>query len=348
MRREARDTFACFGSSCSVLVMEDGPGGGADGAVAAARACLVSWHDRFTRFMPDSELSRLNADPRRVVPVTPVMARFASAVVEAAELTGGLVDATLLGELERAGYVGDLGEGLPLSTALGLAPSRRPAGPRAGSPWRMLSVDYSALTVERPPGLMLDSGGLAKGLFADVIAETLTGYASFAVECAGDVRVGGIPRQVLVASPFDGSALHAFELSDVGIATSGIGRRSWLDARGAPAHHLLDPSTGRPAFTGVVQATAIAPTALEAEARAKAAVLSGPERAASWLPHGGVIVLDDGSARVLQPSLASMSPAPARKSSWASSTRPTVSSSRPASAAMRVRSMPTSIGRSRG
>jgi thiamine biosynthesis lipoprotein len=36
-----------------------------------------------------------------------------------------------------------------------------------------------------------------------------------------------------------------------------------------PAHHLLDPATRRPAYTGVVQATALAPTALEGEALAK-------------------------------------------------------------------------------
>ena len=46
------------------------------------------------------------------------------------------------------------------------------------------------------------------------------------------------------------------------------------------------------------QATAIAPTAVEAEIRAKAAVLSGPDGAADWLPHGGVLVFDDGSHRV--------------------------------------------------
>ncbi len=79
------------------------------------------------------------------------------------------------------------------------------------------------------------------------------------------------------------------------MATSGIGRRSWLGPDGRPAHHLLDPSTGKPAFTGVVQATALAPTALEAEWRAKAAVLSGPDAAGDWLPHGGVVVRDDGS-----------------------------------------------------
>ncbi len=62
---------------------------------------------------------------------------------------------------------------------------------------------------------------------------------------------------------------------------------------------LLDPATGLPAYTGVVQATALAPTALEGEALAKAAVLSGPEGAAAWLPHGGVLVFDDGSHAVI-------------------------------------------------
>jgi thiamine biosynthesis lipoprotein len=112
------------------------------------------------------------------------------------------------------------------------------------------------------------------------------------------VRLGGadaLPRPVHVAGPFGDEGLHTVELADGGVATSGITRRSWLDARGRPAHHLLDPATGSPAFTGVVQATAIAPTALEAEVRAKAAVLSGPDAALCWLPHGGVVVFDDGS-----------------------------------------------------
>jgi thiamine biosynthesis lipoprotein len=124
------------------------------------------------------------------------------------------------------------------------------------------------------------------------------------VDCAGDLRVGGaagIARGVDVASPFDDSTLHTFALRDAGVATSGIGKRSWLDSRGEPAHHLLDPATGRPAFTGIVQATALAPTALEAEMRSKAAILSGPEGARDWLPHGGVIVFDDGEHDVINP-----------------------------------------------
>jgi len=49
---------------------------------------------------------------------------------------------------------------------------------------------------------------------------------------------------------------------------------------------------------GIVQATALAPTALEAEALVRVALLSGPQDAANWLSHGGLVVLDDGSHAV--------------------------------------------------
>ena len=289
--------FACFGSHCMVAVA----GEGADQAAREAEAALLGWHRRFTRFSPDSELSQLNADPRATVPVTPLMARFVQAAIDAARQTDGLVDATLLGGLEQAGYRRDLPGSLPLSIALGLAPARHPAAPARHARWAQVRVDALANTVSRPPGLRLDSGGVAKGLFADVLAERLAGFDAFAIDCAGDLRVGGdVSRRIDVASPFDGSTLHSYELERAGIATSGIGRRSWLDAHARPAHHLLDPSTQRPAFTGVVQATALAPTAFEAELRAKCAVLSGPEAAPGCLPDGGLLVLDDGTHHLIR------------------------------------------------
>jgi FAD:protein FMN transferase len=51
----------------------------------------------------------------------------------------------------------------------------------------------------------------------------------------------------------------------------------------------------------VVQATALAATAAEAEVRAKTALLSGPRASASWLPDGGVVVLNDGIVEVIEP-----------------------------------------------
>jgi thiamine biosynthesis lipoprotein len=246
----------------------------------------------------------LNGDPRERVPVSRMMAAIARAACVAGAMSGGLIDATLVDEIEGAGYESDLSQPLPLALALKLAPPRRPAAPNARPGWERLDVDTQRMTLTRPAGVKLDSGGLAKGLFADVLAATMTDRGSFAVNCAGDLAIGGregVIRPVNVESPFDGSILHTFNLRRTGVATSGIGRRSWLDAEGRPAHHLLDPSSSRPAFTGIVQVTALAPSALLAEIRAKAALLSGPGAAVSWLPDGGVIVLDDGSHRVLEP-----------------------------------------------
>jgi thiamine biosynthesis lipoprotein len=139
-------------------------------------------------------------------------------------------------------------------------------------------------------------------VFADEIAAGLANHRAFVVDCCGDMRLGGtaaVAREVHVESPFDSSVLHTFELDAGAVATSGIGRRAWLGADGEPAHHLLNPSTGRPAFTGVVQVTALAPTAAEAEMRSKAALLSGPDGAGAWLPHGGLVVLDGGERRLV-------------------------------------------------
>ena len=131
----------------------------------------------------------------------------------------------------------------------------------------------------------------------------LHAHHSYLVDCEGDLRVGGtggLEHSVAVAAPLSQRVLHEFKLAEGAVATTTIAKRSWME-RLRPMHHLLDPATGLPAYTGVVQATALAPSALEAEALAKAALLSGPQDAAGWLRHGGLVVLDDGSGAVVEP-----------------------------------------------
>jgi FAD:protein FMN transferase len=301
---EQSETFPCFGTTCGAWVIGDSALGDARAAVATVRQRLLAWHRQFSRFEPDSELCRLNRDPRTTVPVSPAMVRFVETALAAASLTGGLVDPTLLAEIERAGYDRHLerprGSELPPDRG----PARAVARPQPSMRWRSIEVDRDAGTVTRPPGVALDSGGVAKGMFADLLGALLSGCESYAIDCGGDLMIGGagsLVRPVEARSPFGDDVLHTFELVESGVATSGIAKRSWLDAAGRPAHHLLDPASGRPAYTGVAQVTALAPSGAEAEARAKAALLSGPAAAADWLPHGGLIVDDDGRCRVVEP-----------------------------------------------
>ncbi len=296
--------FECFGGLVAVSVL--GPASmQPEEAVVSAEARLLTAHQQLSRFLLDSDLNRLNRDPRASVPANPLLLRLASAAHEAGELSGGLVDATLLREIEAAGYRHSMsrrpGGNPPAEPA-----TRAPAGPGPERSWAEISVDWQAGAIERPPGVEIDSGGVAKGMLADDVAASLAEFPAYAVDCCGDARIGGTavrPRPIQVEDPFSGEPIHSLQVADGGVATSGITRRSWEGEGGVRAHHLLDPATGAPAFTGVIQATALAPTAFLADVYAKWALLSGPELAPSRLPHGGVLVLADGGVEAVAPRI---------------------------------------------
>jgi hypothetical protein len=183
---------------------------------------------------------------------------------------------------------------------------RRRPGARRG-PTRRGSTRSSASTprglVVRPAGVRLDSGGLGKGLAADVAALTVPAGIRLAISCGGDLTLRGSvgsPWDIAVESARSGRVVHRLRVRSGGVATSGVSSRLWRRADGAYAHHLIDPSTGEPAWTGLVAATAVAASALDAEILAKAALLSGATAARRLLARrGGVLQHDDGRVEVV-------------------------------------------------
>ncbi len=260
-------------------------------------------HRKLTRFDQGSELCALNAEPGERCSVSPTLAVAVDAALWAARRSEGLVDPTLVGELEDAGYATSRADQTPaaIEDALAVAPERAPARPRDEATWRDVSVDAVAGIVTRPHGVRIDTGGSGKGLAADLAADRLGGYSTFVVDAGGDLRIGGehpLERQVRIEHPLEDSLAHEFMLGDGAVATSGIKTRLWRAGDGF-AHHLLDPSSGEPAWTGVIQATSLGSTALEAETLAKMAFLSGPAAAREILdPQGGLFVLDDGTVEL--------------------------------------------------
>jgi thiamine biosynthesis lipoprotein len=288
------DRFATMGTFARVVRDADG---GLD-----VQSVFAEIDRRLSRFDPNSDLSRLNADPRTCVPAGAMLRAAVAGALRAAASTGGLVDPTLLRALRRAGYRESRAHVRPASLArgLGAAPPRRPARPSPVAEWRTVEVDDGAGVIRRPPGLELDLGGSVKGWAADLVAARLERHGRYAVDCGGDLRVAagrGAPWEVRVRHPLTGAIAHTLRVRAGGAATSGIDARLWERPAGDFAHHLIDPATEAPAWTGLVAATALAPTALEAEALAKAALLSGPVAGRRLLQarHGGVLMHDDGT-----------------------------------------------------
>lgn len=253
---------------------------------------------RLSRFRPDSELTVMNRDPGTEVPASGLLRTAVKAGIWAARRSEGLVDPALLDAIETAGYgrsrVGI--SGLPVSEALLAAPRRKPASPDGSRRWNGFRVDDERGVIRRPRGLRFDPGGTGKGLAADLVAESLVRYSRFLISCGGDIRIGGreaetAPYEVLVQHPVSGQRPYLLRLGSGGVATSGIDVRSWRRTDGSVAHHLLDPSTGEPCWSGLIGATALGRTALEAETLAKTALLSGPDGARRILARqGGLIV----------------------------------------------------------
>ena len=107
------------------------------------------------------------------------MAGAVSAAIHAAERSGGLVDPTLIGALEAAGYAESRRNATPASLrgrpARGAAPTRRQ--PRRTAPCGARSPS-AGREIRRPPGVRLDLGGTAKGFAADRAAASLAGQGA--------------------------------------------------------------------------------------------------------------------------------------------------------------------------
>ena len=126
--------FDAFGTRVRVLVGSRSPATAAAPLAALRVQALFQRMQRaLTRFEADSELSRLNARAGEEVPVSATLLRAVEAALWAARLSDGLVDPTLIGDLERAGYANSR-SGLASTALADALQSLRPAAAAAPSP----------------------------------------------------------------------------------------------------------------------------------------------------------------------------------------------------------------------
>jgi thiamine biosynthesis lipoprotein len=267
--------------------------------VDRARARIDELERRWSRFLADSELCRLNRAAGSPVLVSAETFDLVALAVAAWHRTEGLFDPTVLSAMVANGYDRSfdlLADGADDRVSV----PDRPA-PGCGG----IDLDRTLGAVTLPPGVGLDLGGIAKGRAADLVAGELleAGAAGVCVNLGGDLRVAGSGPGtdgwvVGIDDPFDlGTTAWTIALARGAVVTSARTRRRWR-ASGADRHHLVDPATGGPADSGVAAVTVVGAEAADAEVLAKTALIAGAEAGATLLVEAGMpalITRDDGA-----------------------------------------------------
>lgn len=292
MAAEAR--FAAMGTTVHVIVV----GGAENVLLDGARQRIAELERRWSRFLPESEISYLNAHSGG----TPIVVSADTAILverarRAWELTDGLYDPTVLGALRTLGYDRDFAEVRTRPDDLRLIVLRNAPGCDG------IIVDRTASSVTLPRDVEIDPGGLGKGLAADLVtAELLAAGARGAlVNLGGDVRVrgdapGGTSWSVAVEHPTDPArTIVELGITDAAIATSTSARRRWIRG-GRERHHLVDPRTGDSADSPLVSVTVVADDGWWAETAAKAIFVAGTSARCVTLPGVHVATVDAAGA----------------------------------------------------
>ncbi len=301
-RRTRSTRVAAMGTEAHLIVV------GADEALPDHLVGLLDrLEHRWSRFIPDSEISRLNRNAGRPVVVHASTLLLIERGVEAWRLTGGSFDPTVLGDVVRAGYdtslVGSLG-----------APSLAERAPGASDLVRACSdieIDHEDSIVRLPPETGFDPGGIGKGLAADLLVDAAMAHGAegVCVNVGGDLRVAGHAPHggswtIAVEHPARSHPVAVLDLAAGAVATSTTLRRRWT-VDGERRHHLIDPRTGEPSNTDVDVMTVVTGEAWRAEVLATACLLRGARRAFDLLDadaHGlfvtatGAVVGSDGLA----------------------------------------------------
>lgn len=256
--------------------------------------------DTCSRFKPDSELSRINADGAdgKPLPISPLLYDLLQEAKRAYQDTNGLFHPGLLRPLQAAGYNASFENLQPQTDAEQELPLPTPELPFHLDSWNR--------TVTLRPDVQLDLGGIAKGWTVDRAVSYLERHGRGYVNAGGDLRVFGQveePWRIGVEDPFDPKQdLAILTLHHGALATSSTVKRRWQQ-NSTWMHHLIDPQTGRPSTSSIASATVTAPTAVQADVWAKTVLLLGPERGAEFLQQKkqqGVVLEHSRRLHVIQ------------------------------------------------
>lgn len=269
------------------------------------REDVLDWFDeverRFSRFLPDSELTRVNEAAGQLVMISEEMLEVVLLAKRHEERTSGIFNVLVGPSLQAAGYDRSF-EHLAQVKHSRIVPVH---------PGQSIKIDPHMHSIKVPKGASMDLGGIVKGWAVDRLVNHLKEKYTITnalVNAGGDLFAWGSPSadqrswMVGVQHPSNPEMNKDFvHIQGKAVATSSTLGRQWKVASGEIHHHLIDPRTGQPSRSDVVQATMIADTVVEAELWAKMACLVGIEQVTKIMPvtvEGYLFTKDDVEHRI--------------------------------------------------
>lgn len=152
--------------------------------------------------------------------------------------------------------------------------------------YRKIQYDAADGDVTLPEGMEIDLGSVAKGYAGQLVAQMLRehGVQSALLNLGGNVQtVGakpdGSPWQIGIKDPQGEDAMMVLSVEDQAVVTSG-GYERYFEQDGQTYWHIMDPSTGHPADSGLISVTIVGDEGVVCDGLSTALFVMGLEKAA--------------------------------------------------------------------
>jgi FAD:protein FMN transferase len=266
-------SFRAMGTLCEVQYAAPAGDLQASRFEAAATGWVRAFEAKYSRFIPESLVSRINAAAGRdwvaVDPETEALLQLCDSMHF---MTRGILDPTALPIIRLWDWKA---ETPVVPTAQAIADAMRLVG------WKKVRREPGRVMLPEA-GMALDFGGFGKEYAVDMVAHIARdhGIVDSLVDFGHDLRATGAPPgrpawHIGLEDPSKpGSSWASVALTKKGIASSGDYLRCFRigDRRYG---HILDPRTGSPVANGCTQATVIADSCLQAGMLSTAAFVAG-------------------------------------------------------------------------
>lgn len=257
-------------------------GEGAEAALEQAQTRIRELERLWSVTDERSEIYAANHSGGETMAVSEDTAHLVQYALDMAEQTGGALEPTLYPVLTAWGFTTDRFQ-IPAREELDCLLER--------VDYAKISLEGAALTV--PEGMQLDLGSVGKGYAADETTAVLreNGVASALLDFGGNIltvgaKPDGSPWRVGVRDPDSEGNLGVLELSGEGVSVSGGYEKYFVGEDGERYWHILDPATGAPARSGLVQTAVVSGESRRCDALSTALFVMGLDRAVQyWREH---------------------------------------------------------------